>query len=475
LPTVQPLKDASQQPAPDAARMGQGLRRRLLVLLMVPLGLLALVSVYVDYRAAGNAAAQHDQQLQRHASLLANSIVGPGPRAPDPPLVLLAPPVAEFIKERGPHAGFRISNTLGDLLVGEAWIPPQTPRSREPEFLSAAVDGVTYRIVSQQVETPAGEYIVQLADGSDPRQQWLQSVLYKVLLPNAIIMVAAAFAISWAVRRALKPLNNLRDALERRSPRDLSEIEWQSAPHEVRPLITSLNHLFGLVNAQVESQRRFIADAAHQLRTPLAGLQSQVEAWAQHSGAAGGSITLQSEQLHKLRSATRRTSQLANQLLALSRADAQAMQTQPMHSVALKDLCEDTLAQFIDAARAKRMDLGLDASAVTVAGHEWLLREMLSNLTDNAIKYTPEGGTVTIRCGLREGRAFVEVEDDGPGIAQAERERVTERFYRVQGTIGEGNGLGLAITHEIARLHRAQWVLGPAADGRGLRAGIWFL
>ena len=157
----------------------------------------------------------------------------------------------------------------------------------------------------------------------------------------------------------------------------------------------------------------------------------------------------------KLRQAVRRTSQLANQLLALSRADARSMQPQPVHRVDLKDLCEDMLQTHLDAATARRIDLGLDAGPAQVMGHEWLLRELLSNLVDNAVKYTQVGGTVTIRCGQREGQVYLEVEDDGPGVPQDELPRILERFYRVQGTEGEGNGLGLAIAEEIARVGSA--------------------
>jgi two-component system, OmpR family, sensor histidine kinase TctE len=210
------------------------------------------------------------------------------------------------------------------------------------------------------------------------------------------------------------------------------------------------------------------------LRTPLAGLQAQVEAWAQaaHDKPGGeGVVRLAADEVIKLRNATRRTSQLANQLLALSRADA-AMHAQPMQDVDLKALAEDILQQHLDAATAKQIDLGLDAQPAHVPGHEWLLREALSNFVDNAVKYTGAGGTVTIRCGRRDDAAFLEVEDDGPGIVSAEHGRVLERFYRVQGTPGEGNGLGLAIADEIARLHHGRLALGRGADGRGLKVSL---
>ncbi len=468
--------------------MKSGLQRRLLLLLLVPLGIFALVSVYFDYRTAGNVALQKDQQLARLIPLLADSVVGPGitPGGREP-LLLLAPAVDDFLKARIGSAGFRISDAQGEFMAGEDWIPDLLPATHETEFHSIEHKGATYRIAAQRVKTAAGELIVQLADGSDPRQQWVRSVLLKVLLPNLILVVAAGFALNWAVTRALKPLIELKDAVERRSPRDLSAIDPHTTPAEVQPLVSALNRLFGLVNDQAEGQRRFVADAAHQLRTPLAGLQAQVEAWAQAARVAqvagsDGAVTLSAEKIIKLRNATRRTSQLANQLLALSRADASAAAAQPMQRVDLKDLCESILPLHLDAATRKGIDLGLEAQPAQASGYEWLLRELLGNLVDNAVKYTPAGGTVTIRCGPIAGSGsqpdsdhprwgvFLEVEDNGPGIAPEERGKALERFYRVLGTVGEGNGLGLAIANEIARVHRSQLELDDAvADASGPR------
>jgi len=458
--------------------MRSGLQRRLLLLLLLPLSLFALVSVYFDYEAAGNAALQQDQQLRRLIPLLTDSVVAAGRAPGEAPVLLLAPPVEEFIRRHNGFSGFRVSDAAGRFLTGDRWISPVLPATREPEFHDMEEKGVTYRIVAQRVKTVAGDLILQLADGSDARQQWVRSVLLKVLLPNLMLVLAAGLTVNWAVTRALRPLLALKEAVERRSPRDLSAIDPQTTPAEVQPLVTSLNRLFALVNDQAEGQRRFVADAAHQLRTPLAGLQAQVEAWAQAAGApaAGGQLTLSAEKIIGLRSATRRTSQLANQLLALSRADASSMASQPLQRVDLKDLCESVLGLHLDAAAAKNIDLGLETGFAQVAGHEWMLRELLGNLVDNAVKYTPPGGTVTLRCGRQDhpasgqAQVFLEVEDDGPGIPPDQRSRALERFYRAPGTAGEGNGLGLAIADEIARLHHAQLTLqsgGKAEGGQG--------
>ncbi|MEJ6021964.1 sensor histidine kinase [Ramlibacter sp. PS4R-6] len=450
--------------------MTSGLRRRLLVLLLVPLLLLALINAWFDYRSASNVAGQQDQRLAALLPLLADSIIAEGQKPGDPPVLLLAPAVDEFLSS--PASAYSLCDPDGKALRGEAWMCDLAPTSREAEFHSEEYEGTTWRIVRQRQQSVLGEVVVVLADGSDPRQQWARAILFKVLLPNLVLLTLAAFAVRWAVARALKPLLDLRVAVESRSPRDLSSLDESASPEEVRPLVHSLNRLFELVNAQAESQRRFIADAAHQLRTPLAGLQAQVEAWAHATPAADAMVRLPAHEVAKLRDATRRTSQLASQLLALSRADARTMHAQPMQRVDLKALCEDILQHHLDDATAKHIDLGLDAQPASAHAHEWLLREALENLVDNAVKYTPPGGTVTIHCGLRGGVPFLSVEDDGPGIAPAERSRVLERFYRVKGTPGEGNGLGLAIADEIARVHHGHLTLESGNGGRGLKATL---
>jgi two-component system sensor histidine kinase TctE len=475
------------------AAMKSGLQRRLLLLLLLPLVLFALLSIYFAYQTAGNVALQKDQQLLRLIPLLADSVVAPGLTPNSSPVLLLAPAVQDFLRGRSSAVGFRIANSAGGFLEGEPWIIGILPATYAPEFHSMEDNGVTYRIATQRVNTAAGELIVQLADGSDPRQQWVQSIVLKVLLPNLMLVLAAGFAVNWAVTRALKPLLDLKDAVARRSPRDLSAIDPLTTPTEVRPLVSALNRLFGLVNDQAEGQRRFVADAAHQLRTPLAGLQAQVEAWALAARAAqapgeAGSVTIPADQIIRLRGATRRTSQLANQLLALSRADASAVAAQPTQRVDLKDLCESVLPLHLDAAERKGIDLGLEAQPAQINGHEWLLRELLCNLLDNAVRYTQPGGTVTLRCGPLPDRAasggadgvrasqrsgvFLEVEDDGPGIDPQERAKALQRFYRLRGTAGEGNGLGLAIADEIACAHHSQLELHDThadADSRGRR------
>lgn len=475
-----------------------GLQRRLLMLLLVPLCILASVNTWFDYRSARNAALEQDAQLLELLPLLADSVLATGTAMDDSLVMLTAPAVEEFLKARVGSSAYAIATLGGKVLLGEPWLSITTPDVTKPLFRSWEYGGVTFRVVYQRIQTSAGELVVSLADGSDPRQQWVQLVLLKVFLPNLVLMVLAVFAVNFAVKRALRPLMDLRDAVEHRSPRDLSPIDEQASPEEVRPLVRSLNRLFGLVSAQAESQRRFVADAAHQLRTPLAGLQSQIEAWAQavnipaaahawrekyepnhgiaQSPSPPNAIYLRADQLNHLRDAARRTSQLANQLLALSRADARSLSAQALERIDLKDLCETMLETHLDAATVKSIDLGLDVTPAYVSGQEWLLRELLANLVDNALKYTAVGGTVTIRCHRLGpgGGAVLEVEDDGPGIPIEERQHVLDRFYRVPGTLTEGNGLGLAIADEIARAHQSQLLVLEGVGGRGAKFSLVF-
>jgi two-component system, OmpR family, sensor histidine kinase TctE len=485
--------------------MMAGLRNRLLVMLLVPLVLLLCISAWMDFRAAGSAAIQQDLNMQRLSALLAGSIVAEGTKPDDPPVVLLTPAIEDFIKERAGQAEWGVATVDGRVIIGPSWLTTPTPATSEPEFHSEEAGGIVYRIMAQRATTAAGEYVLLLADGSDARQSWLRSLLLKVLLPNGLLIAAVIFAVSWAVARALKPLTDITRAVEQRSPRDLSELDTAQTPPEVRPLVDSLNRLFGLVNAQSESQRRFIADAAHQLRTPLAGLQAQVEAWVQSAQAsqtsiyddkssiagkntAQSAITLRANELIRLRDATRRTSQLATQLLALSRADAHSMGQAVMQSVDLAQLCADVLEQQLDSATQRGIDLGLEidhSAPMIVPGHDWLLRELLSNLCDNAIRYTALahsadriGGHVTLIAQHHQGGFLLQVRDNGAGIPAEERQKVLERFYRLQGTQGEGNGLGLAIAQEIAKLHGSQLSLldaepSASAGQRGLLVSVY--
>ena len=296
-------------------------------------------------------------------------------------------------------------------------------------------------------------------------------------------------ALTRALRKAGQTIQVLiltaRDALrDRLQGLDMGADGYMIKPIELLELLARLRALLRRSQAATTSVR-FVADAAQQLRTPLAALQAQVEAWAQAVEVAGSgpkrpisvadnaqaAINLGADQVLRLRQAVRRTSQLANHLLALSRADARSALLQPRQRVDLQQLFETVLESQLHAATEIGIDLGLEVSPAHISGHEWLLRELLINLVDNPIKYTPAGGHVTIRC-RQHFQAYLEVEDNGPGIPEAGRDRVLERFCRVPGSPSEGSGLGLAIAHETALAHNGHLELVSGAEGRDLRVRL---
>ncbi len=199
--------------------MTSALRNRLLLFLVLPLCALALMGAWLDYRSADEAAGRHDQRLVRLLPALADSVVAMPRREGEPPLLLLAPPVEEFLRQNAGYAGYSVQDLSGRILLGDHWVYSTVPLTHDPEFHSTEHDSVVYRVAVQRTRTGAGELVVALADGSDPRQQWGQQVLLRVLLPNLVLIAAAGLAIHWAVRQAFKPLVDLAEAVERRSPR----------------------------------------------------------------------------------------------------------------------------------------------------------------------------------------------------------------------------------------------------------------
>jgi two-component system sensor histidine kinase TctE len=301
------------------------------------------------------------------------------------------------------------------------------------------------------------------------------------IVASDVAQLLGTLLLVWiGVRVGLRPLLALRDQIARRSARDLAALDEAPVPNEVRPLTHALNRLFATVAQAADAQHRFLANAAHQLRTPLAGLQAQLELLSNELKQQSASDPALRERVARLHFGMQRLGHTANQFLALARAEPSANPAGDFRELDLADLAKDGVAAHFDHALVAHIDLGLEATPARVQASDWLLRELLANLIDNALAYTPPGGTVTVRCGsVGRGRlgsydAFLEVEDDGPGIPEAERTRVFERFYRIAGGEREGNGLGLAIVEEIARAHAATVELTSGAGGRGARVRVTF-
>jgi two-component system sensor histidine kinase TctE len=367
---------------------------------------------------------------------------------------------------------YQLRRPDGSTLAGDPGLP-SIPAGAQAVDGVIAYDGV-YRGQSIRVIAmlaPCGGQIctVQVAETINKRRKLARNIVLSSLVPELVITLATLVLVWFGVKRGLAPLEDLSNDIRARSARDLRSIDPGHAPDEARPLVSALNQLFGQVADASTNQQRFLANAAHQLRTPLAGLQAHTEiALAQ---GVPDDIRAQLEQVHR---ATIRTARLANQLLALARAEPGGTRTDAVSPVNLRAVVEDAADEWVHRAMAKEIDLGFELADAQVAGDALLLREALGNLIHNALEYTQHGGRVTVRTGMRNNQACIEVEDDGPGIPAAEREHVLERFYRVAGTAGTGSGLGLSIVREIAIAHRARMEISSGEGGRGCKVGLTF-
>jgi len=313
--------------------------------------------------------------------------------------------------------------------------------------------------------------MVIVAETLKKRRHLVADILFSIGLLQLLQIGLSGLLVWYGVQRGLASLTLLSAEISGRSARDLRALPEQDVVQEIKPLVHAMNGLLSRLQRALDGQRRFVANASHQLRTPLAGLKTQVELALRHQDQADIDQTLQ--QMH---SAITRASHLAHQLLTLARAEPETEQSLHLLPVNLVELGRQVTAEFVAAALAKDIDLGLESAQedMQVTGDSVLLRELLRNLLDNAIRYTPPGGRVTVKLELSQGQSVLSVEDDGPGIAPELRKRVFERFYRVPDTTPEGCGLGLAIVREIADRHHAELGLEAGSSGYGTCIKIRF-
>jgi two-component system, OmpR family, sensor histidine kinase TctE len=358
---------------------------------------------------------------------------------------------------------YRVMSPAGLEIAGDPGLPAPPGDMIAHD---AVYNGAKVRVVSVLAPCGRSACTVLVAETMVKRERLARDLLLQSILPELLIAAATLLIVWFGVKRGLRPLARLSEEIKSRSAGDLRPIDAAGAPEETRPLVGALNGLLDEVSAASRKQQRFLADAAHQLRTPLAGLQAHAElALAQPLPEPSRA------QVERVHQATIRTGRLANQLLALARAEPGVrMNLAPLD---LKSLVEGEADAWVHQAMARDIDLGFELEVAQIEGDAFLLREALANLVHNALEYSQRGGRVTLRTGRRGRAAFVEVEDDGPGIAPAERGRVLERFYRVPGTSGTGSGLGLAIVREIASGHGASIAITDSPAG-GCRVAITF-
>jgi len=441
----------------------RSLRAHLLRLLLPPIAALLAVGAVVAYYPSMEPATEAYNQALVDIGIALGSYV----RTADSGYTFDLPSAVEqaLRTDRYDTIYYRVVSPEGGNISGDPDLP--LPPDASGGSYDAQIKGQRVHVVSVQAPCGASTCNILVAETTVKRTRLTRDILFSSLMPQMLLAVATLVIVWFGVKRGLGPLARLSEEIKGRSPRDLHPIDAAAAPEETRPLLTALNGLLEQVAEASRNQQRFLANAAHQLRTPLAGLQAHTElALTQPLSDA---VRAQLEQVHQ---ATIRTARLANQLLALARAEPGA-RGDPSR-VDLKAVVEAEADAWVHQALARDIDLGFELEPAPMQGDAFLLREALANLVHNAIEYSNRAGRVTVRTGARNDHAFVEVEDDGPGIPALERGRVLERFYRVPGTSGTGSGLGLAIVREIAVGHGAGIELGDGAGAKGCRVAITF-
>jgi signal transduction histidine kinase len=447
------------------ARRGS-IRRRLLLFLIPSLVLLVVGASALTYFVALHVATSaYDRSLLDPALDMAANVRmdADGPR-----LALLKQAQEALLYDHEDTLVFQIRAPGGAVVAGDEdlHLPPNL-KPGERLFFDSHYHDAPVRVAA--VRSNNGLY-VQVAETLHKRNRLIWEILAAGLLP-ALLIAGATFALAWTgVVRGIAPLASVRTQLLGRSPHDLHPVDEHTTPTEIAPAIEALNRLLGQLRESNEMQQRFLANAAHQLRTPLAGLQMHLELLLRRDLSAEVR-----DEISGMHLATVRASHLANQLLALAKAEASADNSTSAASVDLYAVADHAVHEWVQRAIARDIDLGFMLEHTHVAGDPVLLGELLDNLLDNALRYTPRGGAVTVRCGSELGHPYLSVEDTGPGIPEAAHGRVFERFYRIQGTPGDGAGLGLAIVKEVVqRHHAALHIEPPDQGGHGTRIVIRF-
>jgi len=457
------------------------LRRKLLLYLLIPLGLLWAFSGMVTYFIARNYAnIAYDRALFDTVESIEEQIHFTNGH----PTIEL-PEVARNILryDQRDKVYFEVRQADGNILAGESGIPNPPAEKKSigtAIFHNGTFRGKAVRIASlytnadKQATTDIGKrgqvVLVQVAETLNKRAILVKEALWAVITPQMFLILLAGASVWIVVSRSLAPLEQLRDAVSNRSHRDLSPIQEEPAPREVQPLLHAFNDLMQRLSQVMRVQRNFIADAAHQLRTPLARLTIQTDLALRQTDPEA-----LRQALEQIRAGINRTSHLVDQLLVLARAESGSDVSHEFVSLDLNELASTQTADWVPHAIRKQLDLGYEGpeEPVAIFGQALLLRVMLTNILDNAIRYTPPGGRITVHL-VAGGKPLLTVEDSGPGIPPEERERVFQRFYRVSNDGESGSGLGLAIVREIARAHGAHVWLEDAGPQGSTRVNVEF-
>ncbi len=452
--------------------------------MLTPLLLLWPISLALTWLVAqGLANKPFDRALVYNVQALAQQIKpGPGDRVQ----FMLSQSASELLRaDETDQVYYQVRGTHGEFLGGERDMPlpkdANINHSYEVRIRDDEMRGMEVRVAYTWVKLGDLEHqpaLVQVAETREKRSVLAAEIIKGVMLPQFVILPLAVLLVWLALVRGIKPLSQLEERIRARKSDDLSPLDDKAVPLEVAPLVSSVNDLLERLKDSISTQKRFLADAAHQLKTPLAGLRMQADL-AQRPGAGEEDLKRSLQQIGRASVAATHT---VNQLLSLARAEGGASTT--LQDCDMVEVVSEVIQDSWPHAMDKGLDLGYDGVApgsggVTVVGNRTLLKEMVRNLVDNAIHYTPSSpelqGVVTVRVLVDpySGTLVLQVEDNGPGIAPAERDLVFQPFYRTLGTNVDGSGLGLPIVREIAERHGAEVSIEAARPGAN-RPGACF-
>ena len=431
----------------------KSLRARLLWFLLAAIVLVAGTQAFVAYRTvlqeADDIFDHHMQQmaLSLRAGLPPSSAVGGLGGGEDN---------FEFIVQIWTLDGIRIFESAAQAAL---------PQRAVLGFSNVQARGTTYRVFSLATRS----LVIQVAQDMAARRRMAGTLALRTIGPIVLAAPLLMLVVWWVVSRSLAPVSRVRRQVATRQADDLSPLSESDLPEEVRPLVHELNLLFVRVRQAFEAQKHFVADAAHELRSPLAALKLQVQGLQRAADDATRELAVA-----RLAAGIDRATRLVEQMLALARHEASAAAGARPEAVSLPEVARLAISDTVAAAQARNIDIGIvRADPVTVQGQPEALRTLLRNLIDNAVKYTPPGGRVDIAIAAGAGGTELSIDDSGPGLPESERERVLDRFYRAGQPEAPGSGLGLSIVKSIADLHGAAVSLDRSALG-GLRVLIRF-
>ncbi|MCL4745252.1 MAG: sensor histidine kinase N-terminal domain-containing protein [Burkholderiaceae bacterium] len=438
-----------------SARPSHSLRARLLWLLLAAIVLTAFAQATIAYRTARAEADEiFDYHMQQMAMSLRSGLPANGSAG-----VAEDPNDAQdlnFVVQVWTAEGLRVFQSAGRAVL---------PQRATMGFSDLSVNGSTYRVFSMQSRSQ----IIQVAQDMAVRREMAGAMALRTMAPVAVMAPLLMLVVWWVVSVSFAPVSRMRRQVAQRQADELGELSEVDLPDEVRPLVHELNLLFGRVRQAFDAQNSFVADAAHELRSPLAALKLQAQGLQRAVDDAARDLAVK-----RLSAGIDRATRLVEQLLVLASHQGNAAGSR-RERVSLAETARLAIVDAAPAARERQIDLGLgQADEGDIAGYPEALRILMRNLLDNAIKYTPCGGSVDLEIRREAGAMRLTVEDTGPGIAEADRDRVLDRFYRVAGTETTGSGLGLAIVKSIAEMHGATVQLDRSQRMGGLRAQIRF-